>query len=165
MHLSLDGTKLIVYRAQSVRVMSDESKYNVLENRVSLPKPDVDNITVLSESLPNEPVLPWHHFDSPWLGPEQDKQAAESGSQEKTGSEVSLGEDTVEQLELELPKSEATLESEATPESEAIPNVSSAEGLVSNDKAEVDAASTNELEGKDTDKQASEPNAELDSSC
>jgi hypothetical protein len=37
------------------------------EKRVALPKPDVNNITVLTENLPNEPILPWHHFDSPWL--------------------------------------------------------------------------------------------------
>lgn len=39
----------------------------VPEKRVALPKPDVNNITVLTENLPNEPILPWHHFDSPWL--------------------------------------------------------------------------------------------------
>ncbi|GAB1538039.1 hypothetical protein NUACC21_06950 [Scytonema sp. NUACC21] len=32
-----------------------------------LPKPDPANITVLTPNLPNKPILPWTHFDSPWL--------------------------------------------------------------------------------------------------
>ncbi len=47
--------------------MSGEQHNNLLERRVCLPKPDVNNITVLTQSLPNEPILPWHHYDSPWL--------------------------------------------------------------------------------------------------
>lgn len=47
--------------------MSDTQDQKVLEQRISLPKPDVDNITVLTKNLPNEPILPWHRFDSPWL--------------------------------------------------------------------------------------------------
>lgn len=47
--------------------MCEEQDDKPLERRVVLPEPDVDNITVLTESLPNDPVLPWHHFDSPWL--------------------------------------------------------------------------------------------------
>jgi hypothetical protein len=46
----------------------DEQDDKPVERRVVLPEPDVDNITVLTENLPNDPVLPWHHFDSPWLG-------------------------------------------------------------------------------------------------
>jgi hypothetical protein len=34
---------------------------------IRLPAPDLDNITVLTEELPNAPILPWHHYDSPWL--------------------------------------------------------------------------------------------------
>jgi hypothetical protein len=50
--------------------MSGEQHNDVLEPRVCLPKPDISNITVLTQSLPNEPILPWHHFDSPWLDQE-----------------------------------------------------------------------------------------------
>jgi hypothetical protein len=32
-----------------------------------LPKPDPANITVITPNLPNKPILPWTHFDSPWL--------------------------------------------------------------------------------------------------
>lgn len=33
---------------------------------LTLPKPDPDNITVLTRNLPNKPILPWNHYDSPW---------------------------------------------------------------------------------------------------
>lgn len=35
--------------------------------RIKLPKPDLRNITVLTRKLPNIPILPWNHYDSPWL--------------------------------------------------------------------------------------------------
>jgi hypothetical protein len=31
-----------------------------------LPEPDRDNITVFTNKLPNKPILPWNHYDSPW---------------------------------------------------------------------------------------------------
>ena len=46
----------------------------VLSRRVKLPAPDRQNITVLSRKLPNQPILPWNHYDSPWL--EAEPQAA-----------------------------------------------------------------------------------------
>ncbi|MBD2232161.1 hypothetical protein [Phormidium tenue] len=58
--------------------MSDGQQETTLERRVALPEPDVSNITVLTESLPNEPVLPWHHFDSPWL--ERDGEVADEAA-------------------------------------------------------------------------------------
>jgi hypothetical protein len=33
---------------------------------LNLPEPDPDNITVLTRNLPNTPILPWNHYDSPW---------------------------------------------------------------------------------------------------
>lgn len=41
-----------------------------INGQVHLPEPDPDNITVLSHSLPNTPILPWNHYDSPWQEPE-----------------------------------------------------------------------------------------------
>lgn len=85
--------------------MSDGQHETALERRVALPEPDVNNITVLTESLPNEPVLPWHHFDSPWLDrdaevtPEESEAEATpaaSDDSEPTASEPN------EQLTLEL---------------------------------------------------------------
>lgn len=34
--------------------------------RIEIPEPDADNITVLTHKLPNKPILPWNHYDSPW---------------------------------------------------------------------------------------------------
>ncbi|MGF1521500.1 MAG: hypothetical protein ACFBSF_04175 [Leptolyngbyaceae cyanobacterium] len=95
--------------------MSDESQNNVLANRVSLPKPDVDNITVLSENLPNEPVLPWHRFDSPWLEQEQDKDS-DSACAPESESETQPTSAATQQLELELPQSEEISKFAATSE-------------------------------------------------
>ena len=84
--------------------MSDGQHETALERRVALPEPDVSNITVLTESLPNEPVLPWHHFDSPWLDrdaeatPEEGTEADPDASPEAEASEP----DPTEQLTLEL---------------------------------------------------------------
>lgn len=77
--------------------MSDGQQETTLERRVALPEPDVSNITVLTESLPNEPVLPWHHFDSPWLerdGEVTDEDAAPLDAEAKP--------EPAEQLTLEL---------------------------------------------------------------
>lgn len=44
---------------------------------LSLPEPDPDNITVLTRNLPNKPILPWNHYDSPWQEAEAEADAAE----------------------------------------------------------------------------------------
>ncbi len=49
---------------------------------VQIPDPDQDNITVLTENLPNKPILPWNHYDSPW----------EEGEREEVADEVSSDE-------------------------------------------------------------------------
>jgi hypothetical protein len=77
--------------------MSDAHQETTLERRVALPEPDVSNITVLTESLPNEPVLPWHHFDSPWL--ERDAAPETEG---ETSPADALEPETGEQLTLAL---------------------------------------------------------------
>jgi hypothetical protein len=69
----------------------------VTEKRVALPKPDTNN-TVLTESLPNDPILPWHHFDSPWL--EKEEPAAEETPVEEPTP--STDDDNHEQLSLAL---------------------------------------------------------------
>ncbi|HBB36110.1 MAG TPA: hypothetical protein DDZ80_26200 [Cyanobacteria bacterium UBA8803] len=40
--------------------------------QLKLPEPDPDNITVLTQNLPNKPILPWHHYDSPWSGAKEE---------------------------------------------------------------------------------------------
>ncbi|MGI0479516.1 hypothetical protein ACN4EE_01865 [Geminocystis sp. CENA526] len=42
------------------------SEHNDDEPKVKLPEPDLDNITVLTENLPNKPILPWNRYDSDW---------------------------------------------------------------------------------------------------
>ncbi len=44
----------------------EESLEENVVTRIELPEPDTDNITVLSHKLPNTPILPWNHYDSPW---------------------------------------------------------------------------------------------------
>ncbi|NEQ71160.1 MAG: hypothetical protein F6K21_37905, partial [Symploca sp. SIO2D2] len=45
---------------------SKQVQTNSSEEGLKLPEPDPDNITVLTDNLPNNPILPWHHYDSPW---------------------------------------------------------------------------------------------------
>jgi hypothetical protein len=44
---------------------------------IKLPKPDLKNITVLTRNLPNNPILPWNHYDSPRLQAETPDEAIE----------------------------------------------------------------------------------------
>jgi hypothetical protein len=87
--------------------MSDAQQDTILERRVVLPEPDVSNITVLTESLPNGPVLPWHHFDSPWLerddaeSPNGDLEAGPDGDP-GDGPEIHTEPEPAEQLTLAL---------------------------------------------------------------
>lgn len=45
---------------------------------IRLPEPDNENITVLTHQLPNDPILPWNRYDSPWLAEES---LAEEGAE------------------------------------------------------------------------------------
>lgn len=56
---------------------------------LTLPEPDPDNITVLTRNLPNTPILPWSHYDSPW----------QEGEEEKTDEEVPNPDSEPEKLE------------------------------------------------------------------
>jgi hypothetical protein len=53
------------------------------EIRIELPEPDAENIAVLTDKLPNKPILPWNRYDSPWEEPEIEHKP-ESESQENT---------------------------------------------------------------------------------
>jgi hypothetical protein len=90
--------------------MSDGQQDTILEPRVALPEPDVSNITVLTESLPNEPVLPWHHFDSPWL-----EREAEVAPEVEVAPVPTAEAEPAEQLTLELELLIATVEELPTP--------------------------------------------------
>lgn len=46
------------------------------EGGFHLPEPDLENLAVLTTHLPNKPILPWNHYDSPWENEEnQDLQS------------------------------------------------------------------------------------------
>jgi hypothetical protein len=88
---------------------------------IRLPEPDTDNITVLTKELPNDPILPWHRYDSPWLEPEAEEPTAAAGQTAAEPAEVEATEaaeapDKVPQQGEEEPTVvEATHMSEATP--------------------------------------------------
>lgn len=72
---------------------------SVLEKRIRLPEPDMSNITVLTRQLPNEPILPWHRYDSPWLNPEAE---ASLDAQETETEQAAPPEDDSVSAELEI---------------------------------------------------------------
>lgn len=72
------------------------------DKRVILPKPDTNNITVLTESLPNEPILPWHHFDSPWLEKDETETSNEENNSTPPVDISEAANQTEEQLTLPL---------------------------------------------------------------
>jgi hypothetical protein len=41
-----------------------ESNHPESTKSIKLPDPDPDNITVLTQNLPNKPILPWNRYDS-----------------------------------------------------------------------------------------------------
>jgi hypothetical protein len=47
------------------------------EEEFALPKPDPDNITVLTHKLPDKPILPWNRYDSPWREGEGEEETKE----------------------------------------------------------------------------------------
>lgn len=61
------------------------------ETSIRLPEPDKENITVLTHQLPNEPILPWHHYDSPWL-PDEAEAASEQVVSDDTENSEELSE-------------------------------------------------------------------------
>lgn len=71
---------------------------------LTLPEPDPDNITVLTRNLPNKPILPWSHYDSPWQEGEEEKPDDEEANlSEKDTQELEQATENVEQ-QLEVPE-------------------------------------------------------------
>jgi hypothetical protein len=65
---SLVKSRLAEPKLDELGKSESASKGSPIANRsVELPATDLDNITVLTRKLPNRPILPWNHFDSPWL--------------------------------------------------------------------------------------------------
>ncbi|MBD0335727.1 MAG: hypothetical protein ICV62_09575 [Cyanobacteria bacterium Co-bin13] len=89
--------------------MDDEQAETDSGRRISLPEPDIENITVLTKSLPNEPILPWHHFDSPWL--ERDEADANEPAVE---AEADAAAENLEAVSEESPLAPAGSQAEST---------------------------------------------------
>lgn len=70
---------------------------------LTLPEPDPDNITVLTRNLPNKPILPWSHYDSPWQEGEEEKTDEEANHSEQDTQKLEQGTEKVEQ-NLEVPE-------------------------------------------------------------
>jgi hypothetical protein len=76
--------------------MNSSKRFNATESDngcLRLPKPDAANITVITPNLPNKPILPWTHFDSPWLESEENH-PQEEGKEDDQKSTVNTQEST-----------------------------------------------------------------------
>ena len=77
---------------------------------IQLPDPDPDNITVLTGKLPNKPILPWNHYDSPWEEEEEkDKEQQPTATTEEVEVEV---ESEKEEVNLEADDEELEIAAE-----------------------------------------------------
>jgi hypothetical protein len=88
---------------------------------LTLPEPDPDNITVLTRNLPNTPILPWNHYDSPWSEPEAE--TTEQDTENLVQAEILEESDSSqasapEVLELDGELETAPITSEVTAEGE-----------------------------------------------
>ena len=74
---------------------------------LTLPEPDPDNITVLTRNLPNKPILPWMHYDSPWR-----EGAAENEDKSQNSDDVNESSEPPAIMATEQDPAETTDESE-----------------------------------------------------
>jgi len=74
---------------------------------LTLPEPDPDNITVLTRNLPNKPILPWVHYDSPWREAQE-----ENADPSQTADEVNEPSDPQSATVVEQDPAETINESE-----------------------------------------------------
>ncbi|PSF39548.1 hypothetical protein C7H19_01800 [Aphanothece hegewaldii CCALA 016] len=73
---------------------SEEEKTSI---RIEIPEPDADNITVLTHKLPNKPILPWNHYDSPWEGSETEAETQDL-SEDKPTENTALTEQSSDEM-------------------------------------------------------------------
>lgn len=66
------------------------------ERELVLPEPDPQQIAVLTNKLPDTPILPWNHYDSPWREDEEDTEEvsipSESAEVQRLGTEGEASE-------------------------------------------------------------------------
>ena len=85
--------------------MSDEpERHSSRKSEFAYPSPDVKkHYSPKTENLPNEPVLPWHRYDSPWLARDGESQPDPDATDETIGSTLAAEDsDGDEQLSLKL---------------------------------------------------------------
>lgn len=104
---------------------------------LSLPEPDPDNITVLTRNLPNKPIIPWNHYDSPWQ-----EEEVKDGEQQAENSEQNDVENQ-EISEMEQATIEVASELEDEPDTGAI--ITEVEGEVEKNSAIASSAPQAEI--------------------
>jgi hypothetical protein len=70
-------SKLMTLSSSQIKSSRTETETSASAS-LKLPKPDLQNITVLTRKLPNTPILPWNHYDSPGLEAELNREAPNS---------------------------------------------------------------------------------------
>ena len=85
----------VVLSVEQVVSTATETQENQ-ETRIELPQPDAENITVLTDKLPNKPILPWNRYDSPWEGSESESQENTEEMTEETALENATETETAD---------------------------------------------------------------------
>ncbi|OLT58108.1 hypothetical protein [Moorena bouillonii] len=105
---------------------------------LSLPEPDPENITVLTRNLPNEPILPWNHYDSPWRdGEPENPEVSENSEQADESSDNQSATEPESAEKPELSETAAQLDKLYTEELATVPESLSKDTLESSETAAV----------------------------
>ncbi|NRB08319.1 MAG: hypothetical protein HRU34_14850 [Richelia sp.] len=56
-------------------------------NCIILPKIDACNITFITPKIPKKPILPWTHFDLPWLEEKEDEEEIQVSVEQEAETE------------------------------------------------------------------------------
>lgn len=64
--------------------VEEENSLEEKSIRIEIPEPDAENITVLTHKLPNKPILPWNHYDSPWEESEAESESQKVNSEDES---------------------------------------------------------------------------------
>ncbi|NEO02111.1 MAG: hypothetical protein F6J94_14435 [Moorea sp. SIO1F2] len=105
---------------------------------LSLPEPDPENITVLTRNLPNKPILPWNHYDSPWRdGEPENPEASENSEQADESSDNQSATEPESAEKPELSETAAQLDKLYTEELATVPESLSEDTLESSETGAV----------------------------
>ena len=133
---------------------------------LSLPEPDPENITVLTRNLPNKPILPWNHYDSPWdEGEPENPEVSENSEQADESSDNQSATEPESAEKPELSETAAQLDKLYTEELATVPESLSEDTSLSETAAELatvpESLSQDTIESSETaavvDKSADNP--------